>query len=1058
MGNIWDFFEDLDEIVYVSDVETHELVYMNHHLRDALGYGSHTEYVGKKCYEVLQGSPVPCSFCTNEQLKMGEFVSWIHKNPILNKRFLVKDSLIQDGGRNYRIEIAIDADSEIACKTPYYYARSETILNECMQHMFSNTNPEESMQTMLTYIGQTFSCDRAYIFEVYGNQTISNTYEWCSEQAEPQKELLQHVAVSAVDWWLTLFANNEVTVIPDLEEIRASHPESYALLKPQNIHSLAAGPIKVDGEVIGFVGVDNPDPQMLPLITPLLNIIGYFTSTLLKRRDLLAKLNELSYHDQLTGALNRHALSEQYGELPMRSVGVLYCDITGLKKVNDIQGHEAGDQLICHCYDLIREAVDSGMVYRTGGDEFIALYPNCEETAFRSSLYRLRGKIQEDTCHIAVGYIWSDTQPLNLEKLITQADQVMYQNKRDFYRKNSRRPGVDRRQPETEGEPTRRGAPALEHRTKSTPFQDFLSQANCDMEALFQSVSQDNDSSYFYIGDMQRDLFYISDNMKEDFGFPHNQVKGLLRQWSKRITTPEFQDIFWQDISSMLREKRTLHDLRYQVRDIHGNSLWVRCYGILTWNQDKTEPLFFSGRVTHQDKNFVVDPISNFPREHAAFPQLEELRKSGQKTLIIGFRLNGITEVNSTKGRAYGDRLLKKISEALVENLAWKMSFYRLEGMRCMAIVNSACLAAEGEKALVEQIRSIVQTCYASMDVSVRNVCSFGIMEYPNGTMPPDDLVENLSSLIRVAKQDTSLDYVDYSARNIQRVRQMSNMVLALSQNVANNMEHFRIVIQPVVSAGDGTVIGGEVLLRWTFEGQNVSPGIFIPILEKENLIQTVGRWVFEQAAITCTRLHAYNPGFYLTFNVSLHQLSDPQLLPFMRETLKKYHLDGSSLVAELTESCLDEQPEKLTYFVQECQDMGLYIALDDFGSGYSSLRMLLQYPSSIIKLDRSLVQEVMESEAKMHFIRSIVFACHQFGKTVCMEGVECADQNEIILNTGCDMIQGYYYYRPMELSQVYQLVSQTESEQPKKEETPWQETTMATMAVPQMTSKSMLY
>ena len=104
---------------------------------------------------------------------------------------------------------------------------------------------------------------------------------------------------------------------------------------------------------------------------------------------------------------------------------------------------------------------------------------------------------------------------------------------------------------------------------------------------------------------------------------------------------------------------------------------------------------------------------------------------------------------------------------------------------------------------------------------------------------------------------------------------------------------------------------------------------------------------------------------------------------------------------------------------------MGMRIALDDFGSGYSSLRMLLQYPSNIIKLDRSLLQEITKSDEKMHFIRSIVYACHQFGKTVCMEGVEHADQNEIIRNTGCDMIQGYYYYRPMEVRDLYQLISE---------------------------------
>lgn len=254
----------------------------------------------------------------------------------------------------------------------------------------------------------------------------------------------------------------------------------------------------------------------------------------------------------------------------------------------------------------------------------------------------------------------------------------------------------------------------------------------------------------------------------------------------------------------------------------------------------------------------------------------------------------------------------------------------------------------------------------------------------------------------------------------------MSNMALALSQDVLQGMEHFRVVIQPVVSTGDGVVIGGEVLLRWRFDGEDVSPAIFIPILEKENLIQKVGRWVFEQAVRSCVRLVTYVPQFYLTFNVSLYQLSDTLFTEFMRRTMEQYHLNGSHLVAEMTESCMDEQPEKLFHFVDACKAMGLRIALDDFGSGYSSLRMLLKYPSSMIKLDRSLLREITESEDKMNFISSIVYACHRFGKKVCMEGVETVTQDTLIKECGCDMIQGYYYYHPMEVNDVCNLIGKT--------------------------------
>ena len=1020
----WSFFESLDEMVYVTDVETNELVYMNRHLRSALEYRTHEEYRGRKCYEVLQGCEEPCSFCNNAQLRPGEFVSWTHKNPVLNQRFLIKDSMVEMGGRRYRVEIAINLDSEIASGTPYYYARSETILNECLQQMFTSTDPDESTNHLLSYIGQTFSCERVYIFELHG-ATTDNTYEWCAEGVTPQKDVLQKVPADYLNWWYNSFDKSQIIIIPDLEQIRQEYPETYAVLKPQNIRSLAAGPIREDGKLIGFIGVDNPEPEMMRLITPLLKVVGYFAATLLKRRDLLAKLHELSYHDQLTGALNRNALAEYYGQLPMDSAGVIYCDITGLKRINDTQGHEAGDRMIRHCYDLIRKSVDTKLIYRTGGDEFIALCPNVAEVDFERCLRRLRHAIRQDEYHLAMGHTWSKDQPLIMEDLITQADQVMYQDKRDYYRQNSRLPGVERRKVR---EVDYGDDAAPEKTVPETPFQCFMATAAYDVEAMVQSVAQDNSSSYFYMGDMQKGLFYISDNMRDDFGFQSNLVQDLLTVWAKRISTPEFQDLYWQDLSSMMREKRSIHDLRYRVRDVHGNSKWIRCYGVLTWNADKTKPVFFSGRVTHQDNDFVVDPVTSFPREHAALQQLEEMRKDGAPTVVIGFSLNGLTEINSTKGRAYGDRLLKRFTDALMEGLCWKMSFYRLEGMRFLAIVNPLCIG-EGTAALVEQIRTIAVDCYEAMGVAGQKVCSFGVMEYPGPGWKPEDLLENLLSLIRVAKQEAKLAYVDYSEESVRRIRQMSNMTMALRQDVDHNMEHFRIVVQPVVSAETGRAKGGEVLLRWRFEDRDVSPAVFIPILEKEKMIHEVGRWVFEQAVCTCVRLRSYDPNFYLTFNVSLQQLSDPLLLPEMAKILQKYNLCGGGLVAELTESCLDEEPEKLLEFVGACQNLGMRIALDDFGSGYSSLRMLLQYPSSIIKLDRSLVMEATESEAKMNFIRSIVYACHQFGKTVCMEGVERADENEMIRNTGCDLIQGYYYYRPMELSDVYRLISRSDEQ-----------------------------
>ena len=235
-------------------------------------------------------------------------------------------------------------------------------------------------------------------------------------------------------------------------------------------------------------------------------------------------------------------------------------------------------------------------------------------------------------------------------------------------------------------------------------------------------------------------------------------------------------------------------------------------------------------------------------------------------------------------------------------------------------------------------------------------------------------------------------------------------------------MEHFRVVIQPVVSAENGEILGGEVLMRWTFQGQDVSPAVFIPLLEKDGTIFQAGRWVFEQAVRSCSRLTAYLPEFYLTFNVSLCQLSDSRLPEFMAQTLRKYRLDGRHLVAEMTESSFDEQPEKLREFVDACDRMGIRMALDDFGSGYSSLLSLQKFPFDLVKIDREFVKGTAQGGAQAAFVPSLTRLCHSVGCQVCLEGVETAEEYEAVRRLGIEVMQGYYFGRPVPAEEFERL------------------------------------
>ena len=777
MEHLQRFFEEMDEFVYISDIKTHQLVYMNRRLRESLGYQQTADYAGKRCYEVLQGSTQPCAFCNNHQLKEQHFLSWVHKNPVFNKRYLIKDSLLTEQGHSYRIEVAVDVDAEVICNTPYYYARSETILNECMRQIFSTTNPSDALELLLSYLGQTFQCDRAYVFEIGTDEQVDNTYEWCREGVTPQKDILQGVPLSSIDWWMQVFSRDEVILIRDLEDIRLQYPMVYAMLKPQDVTTLAAGPVTSEGKVIGFLGVDNPNREMMGMLAPIINVVGRFVASLLGRRDLLRRLHILSYHDPLTNLYNRNAMNAMFEQDTrlgsLSQLGVIYCDITSLKQTNDSLGHDAGDRLIRHCAALLQETLQTPWIYRSGGDEFVALFRDLPRERFEENIQSLRQRIQQDQHHMAVGFAWSDQPPFDLDALIGQADHVMYQDKRDYYRINGSIPGIDRRKSDRRPE----NAAA----DKSSLFYHFLASTYHDMEFLFQSISQQNTVSYFYFGDMAKDLFYISDNMRDEFGFRSNVVPGLLKEWAKRIPSSQYRDMYRRQIQTMLQEKRTVHDLRYQIRNAAGKTVWIRCFGLMQWSEDKTKPLFFAGRVTHQDDDFVVDPVTNFPRVTAMFGRMDQLRQTGQQCLAIGFSLNSITELNNARSRTYSDHLVSNIADELMKNLMGKMSFYRLEGMRCLALVDPAC--AESREELVHQIREIVEAGYKSVGLSVHHPCSFALMDCPKDQLSPSDFVENMVSLIKVAKQDSRQLYVVDSPENGEKIKNMSNIALALSRD-----------------------------------------------------------------------------------------------------------------------------------------------------------------------------------------------------------------------------------------------------------------------------------
>ena len=313
----------------------------------------------------------------------------------------------------------------------------DRFINRLLQYVLDTEDPETKLDKVLEYLCVELDADRAYIFEDRHDGTFDNTYEYCAQGVTPEIDNLKGLPFDGViDSWYHEYEKGGHVLIYDLEKYREVSENMYNILKPQGIRTLVTGPLILEGEYIGFFGVDNPPPEMMKEISEIIRLLMYFLSEMISQRDGHRRLVEYSYHDALTGVGNRRAIKEYEKEEldTSRSYGFVMCDINGLKAVNDTGGHAAGDELIRNVASCLTEVFGHNSVYRMGGDEFaVYVYENSIQD-LESQIDKVRSLISERGAHVAIGYSFADGGDPDYNARRAEADNRMYDEKRDFYR------------------------------------------------------------------------------------------------------------------------------------------------------------------------------------------------------------------------------------------------------------------------------------------------------------------------------------------------------------------------------------------------------------------------------------------------------------------------------------------------------------------------------------------------------------------------------------------------------------------------------------------------
>jgi diguanylate cyclase (GGDEF)-like protein/PAS domain S-box-containing protein len=453
--------------------------------------------------------------------------------------------------------------------------------------------------------------------------------------------------------------------------------------------------------------------------------------------------------------------------------------------------------------------------------------------------------------------------------------------------------------------------------------------------------------------------------------------------------------------------------LGIRLRDLHGDPA-VRA---LVCNlHDITSRKEAEERLSHQA---LHDALTDLPNRILFLDRLEHaLRRggrTGQATAVVYLDLDGFKDVNDRLGHAAGDRLLQEVASRLQVSVREADTVARLGGDEFAVLIEESARPMQEAEVVSERILQALST---PVDVGGRPMtvsASLGIaVSEPLATAT--SLVRDADVAMYHAKETGRARAVEFQPQMLQAA--VARIEMEADLNGALEAGQFHLVYQPVVTLDTERVVGFEALLRWQHPTLGlVPPATFIPIAERSELINVIGRWVLAEACATVARWQLAtptDPPISIAVNLSGRQLASPDLVAEVAGVLAMTGLVPSSLTLEMTETALVQDPVGAARILHSLRALGIRLAIDDFGTGYSSLSYLRQFPVDILKLDRSFVETITRGDKVPPIVRGLLDLGRTLGLEVIAEGVEDAVQRDRLRAERCDLAQGYLFARPL--------------------------------------------
>ena len=540
-------------------------------------------------------------------------------------------------------------------------------------------------------------------------------------------------------------------------------------------------------------------------------------------------------------------------------------------------------------------------------------------------------------------------------------------------------------------------------------------------EILFEIITESMDD-YLYIFDLQDNTLEISQSASDRFMISQCIINNALTAVMK-VVYEDDRRVLEKHLADVREGKEKVHNLHYRWLDKNGLPVWINSRGIVI-DDNEGHARYLVGSMNETGNKRRADNVTGLLGGPEFIAYLRSQAENLSKGFLIHICIDDFGSINSTRGAAYGDYILRSVAGCMKECLSGRQRIYHLVADQYV-IVDLEAASKEDTLKLKERITDKLYEFIVAENYEAVFSVSMGVIAAATFYEGVEECGRKFEFALKQAKSMGKNGFYFFDENDYEAFQRKGRIIAALRNSIVNGCRGFEVYYQPIVDCRSEKIIGAEALMRFSMmaedEQVSISPVEFIPLLEETGLIIPAGRFVLNEAAEMCSEMQQYIPGFKMNVNVSYVQIIQGKVEHDILTAIEKNSLKPETICIEMTESGFMDMTPSFCRFRKTLDDNNINFVIDDFGTGYSNFHCIRDMNPSYVKMDKDFTAKAMNDTRDNELYRNIIPLVHSIDVRICAEGIEERDWYLKMKEMQVDYLQGYYFGRPSRKEQFIQ-------------------------------------